>query len=427
MNKLLGQFFNDSQALLVSPPCDKSVKRLAMIMASFGILGASFGIPFTGDTAYYAMLILCSIFLLYKGGFNLSAPFAAFFIIILINILVIDIPPFFKPFQRGVLFILLTMVCSAALETDVALRFRSYLFKYLIWGVVLIGVGSFFCFFLGINLMKTRWENTGSFEEYSNYGGRFGGLTSHSMLLGPIAMIAALFFYFLYQKNTNKIYLFLFFFSAISVILASSRAAMLSLAVAIVYNLIVGKVNAVVKKRMIGILVFSALLAIPISGIVFKGVINKQEARKRQSTSALDSRQGKMTFRLNEFKSSPILGVGFCAIDINGGDKYSEKEGRIEPGTSHLSVLSMLGLAGFAVYLVILYRVYSNTKKTTTLRSRFVFTCFVAIFIHAWFEGYILSAGGFLALVYWVIVGQCIDTPKIQRLYNKQEQLIFPK
>lgn len=421
MKKLFQQFFNDSRDLLIAPPCDKSIKRLAAIMALFGILGASFGIPFTGDTAYYGMLIICALFLFFKGGFKLSGPFAAFFLIIILNILIVDIPPFFKPVQRSILFILLTTVCSSALETELAVRFRAYLFKYLIWGIIFIGVGSFFCYFLGINLMKTGWGNTGSFEEYSTNGGRFGGLSTHSMMLGPIAMIAALFFYFMYQKNTNKIYLLLFFFSAMSVVLAASRAAILSLIVAIAYNLIMGNVNLVVKKRMIGILVFSALLTIPISGIVLKGVITKQSAREKQGSSALDSRQGKFSYRINEFKSSPLIGVGMCAIDINSGDSYSEYEGRIEPGTSHLAVLSMLGLAGFAVYLVILYKVYSNTKGITTLRSRFVFTCFIAFFVHAWFEGYILSAGGFLALLYWVLVGQCIDTPAINRIYNRQK------
>ena len=33
----------------------------------------------------------------------------------------------------------------------------------------------------------------------------------------------------------------------------------------------------------------------------------------------------------------------------------------------------------------------------------------VAMFTHAWFEGYVLSAGGFLSMTYWMIVGQNID------------------
>ena len=425
MKKLLRQFFEDSQELLVTLPCEKSVRVIAAIMATFGLLGASVGIPFSGDNAYYIMLVICWMYMVYKGGLKISGPFIAFYCVIFLNILISDIPPFFRPFQRGIMFVLVTMVCSSALETKLSLIFRTYLFRYLMYGTVIVGVGSFFCYFLGVNMMPDQWGRDNGAELYSNNGGSFGGLAAHSMLLGPMAMMSALFFYFLYQKRTDKIYLILFFLSTMSVVLSASRGALLALLVAIVYNLIMGKVNAVVKKRMIKILVVSAIFTIPLYGVVFKGMIDKQE--KREQTGTVNSRDIKITYRLNEFKSSPIFGIGFCSIDINGGDDYSENEGRIEPGSSHLAVLSMLGLAGFAAYLVILYNAYANTKRVSTHRSRFVFACFVAFFVHASVEGYILSAGGFLALLFWLVVGQCISTPELPRLLKNKERIVSTK
>lgn len=425
MNKLFRQFFEDSQELLVTLPCEKSVKCMAAIMATFGILGASVGIPFSGDNAYYIMLVICWTYMVYKGGLKISGPFIAFYCVIFLNILITDIPPFFRPFQRGIMFVLVTMVCSSALETKLSLIFRTYLFRYLMYGIVIVGVGSFFCYFLGINMMPNQWGSDNSFERYSNFGGTFGGLAAHSMLLGPMAMISALFFYFLYQKRTDKKYLILFFLSTMSVALSASRGALFALLVAIVYNLIMGKVNAVMKRRMIKILAVSAIITIPLYGVVFTGIINKQE--KREMSGGFNSRDDKITYRLNEFKSSPIFGIGFCSIDINGGDEYSEKEGRIEPGSSHLAVLSMLGLAGFAVYLVILYKVYTMTKRVQTHRSRFVFTCFVAFLVHASVEGYVLSAGGFMALLFWLVVGLCINTPQLNRLLKNQERIASTK
>ena len=425
MNKLFRQFFEDSQELLVTLPCEKSVKCMAAIMATFGILGASVGIPFSGDIAYYIMLVICWTYMVYKGGLKVSGPFIAFYCVIFLNILITDIPPFFRPFQRGIMFVLVTMVCSSALETKLSLIFRTYLFRYLMYGIVIIGVGSFFCYFLGINMMPNLWGLDNGKTLYLSQGGTFGGLAAHSMMLGPIAMISALFFYFIYQKKTEKIYLILFFLSTMSVVLSASRAALLALLVAIVYNLIMGKVNAVVKKRMIQILAVSAIFTIPLYGVVFKGIIDKQERREQSGGS--NSRDDKITYRFNEFKSSPIFGVGFCSIDINGGDDYSEEEGRIEPGSSHIAVLSMLGLAGFVVYMVILYKVYTMTKRVPTHRSRFVFTCFVGFFVHASVEGYILSAGGFLALLFWLVVGQCISTPQLNRLLKNQERIASTK
>ena len=425
MNKLFRQFFEDSQELLVTLPCEKRVKCMAAIMATFGILGASVGIPFSGDITYYIMLVICWTYMVYKGGLKVSGPFIAFYCVIFLNILITDIPPFFRPFQRGIMFVLVTMVCSSALETKLSLIFRTYLFRYLMYGIVIIGVGSFFCYFLGINMMPNLWGLDNGKTLYLSQGGTFGGLAAHSMMLGPIAMISALFFYFIYQKKTEKIYLILFFLSTMSVVLSASRAALLALLVAIVYNLIMGKVNAVVKKRMIQILAVSAIFTIPLYGVVFEGIIDKQERREQSGGS--NSRDDKITYRFNEFKSSPIFGVGFCSIDINGGDDYSEEEGRIEPGSSHMAVLSMLGLAGFVVYMVILYKVYTMTKRVPTHRSRFVFTCFVGFFVHASVEGYILSAGGFLALLFWLVVGQCISTPQLNRLLKNQERIASTK
>lgn len=422
MKKLLQRFFADSSAIFDTPVCDRNTKKMAFFFAIIALLGASIGIPFSDDLLYYGMLAGCLVFLLYKGGFKVSPPFIALYFVIILNILVSDIPPYFKPMQRVVIFMLLTLVCTSAMNTNIAVRFRAYLFQYTIYGLGIIAVGSFFCFFAGINLMASRADIMSDFEKYASTGGWFGGLASHSMMLGPIAMISALAFYFIYQKKTDKIFLILFFMSAMSAVFAASRAALLGLIIAIIYNLIFGKVNTLTRKRMIGLLVLSAILTIPIAGIAFKGVINKQENRNAQSTS-LNSRQGKFDSRIEEFKSSPILGIGFSSVNPESGDA-DPITGRIEPGTSHLSVLSMLGLLGFAVYVAILYKAYANTRSVRTLHSRFVFSCFIAFFVHAWFEGYIFAAGGFLAYLYWLIIGQCIDCPYAFKLLPHKKNKI---
>lgn len=420
MLKYLRHFFIDGSNLFYAPNCDKSVKRFALLFAIFALLGASIGIPFSRDNAYYLMLIVCVGFLVYKGGIKISTPFLVFYLIIIINVLIVDIPPIFKPMQRSILFILLTIVSTSVMETEIAIRFRAYLFKYLIFGIIVISVGSFFCFFLGINLMISN-NIAAAYGGYATHGGWFSGLASHSMILGPISMISALTFYFLYQAKSRNIYLIFFFLSAMSTVFSASRSSLLAIAIAIIYNLIAGHVNAAIRKKMIRILAITAILTIPISGVAFKGIINKQESREKQH-SGLNSRQGKFDCRIAEFKSSPLFGVGFCAIDINGNDEFDPNEGRIEPGTSHLSVLSMLGIIGFIAYIAILYNGYKNTKSIHTLHSRFVFSCFLAFFVHAWFEGYILAGGGFLALIFWLILGQCIDCPKAYLMVNRRAQ-----
>ena len=52
-------------------------------------------------------------------------------------------------------------------------------------------INHFFAKFLGINFMKTYTK------DFVFQVGRFGGLTTHSMLLGPIAGIGALYMAFI--------------------------------------------------------------------------------------------------------------------------------------------------------------------------------------------------------------------------------------
>lgn len=426
MNKLLKRFFTDSRELLYTTDGrndNKSLSRLAMVFAIFAALGVSIGIPFSGDNAYYIILTISVLFIIYKGGFKISMPFAALYFIILVNVTIVDIPSFFKPFQRAMLFMMLTLVCSSAMPTAAAIIFRRYLFRYIIISMLIISVGSFFCFFLGINLMNIPKQVLDAYGGYESRGGWFSGLTSHSMMLGPISMMSALTFYFIYQKRSNNLYLLLFFMSAMSAVFSASRGSLFALGVAIVFNLIFGKVDARIRKRMIGILAASALLAIPIAGRAFKGVINKQESNEK-SGSVFSSRQSKFNYRIEEFKSSPLFGVGFSAIDTTSGDNFLPANGTIEPGSSHLAVLSMTGLTGALAYLFILYKAYCNARSSRSLRSRFVLSCLIALFIHAWFEGYIFAGGNYMALVYWLVIGQCIDSPDIVRALSRGKKRV---
>lgn len=274
-------------------------------------------------------------------------------------------------------------------------------------GFVVLSIGSFFAFFLGINMMHGLVDMS-DYSSYSTNGGWFGGLTRHSMLLGPISMIASLFFFTLYLENKKRIYIALLFMCIMSAVMASSRAAILGVVAALLYSLLVLKIDVVMKQRVIALLIICGLATLPIYDIVFAGIINKEQKRK-ETTEVLDSRQAKFDYRIAEFKSSPLLGVGFCAIDINGDDQYSSNNGQIEPGTSHLAVLSMTGMLGMLAYLIILYQAYKNASGAYTPHSRFILLCFIAIFVHAWFEGYVFSAGGPLCFTYWLIIGAATD------------------
>lgn len=409
MNKLLFTFISDSEPIfLESGNGFKTTRRLALITAVFALATICGFVNFSVEPFYYGCFAINLIYFASKGIKKLNAAFLLFYVVVILNLILIDIPPFFKPAQRFGLFVFMTLTTTSVIQSDAAVQFRRNLFKYITYGILILSIGSFFCFFLGINLMSRRDLSMSDFDAYSSNGGWFGGLTIHSMMLGPISMIASLLFFVLYLEKHRASYLVLFFITTMSAVFASSRSALLGIVISFLYSLFFGHIESKGKRRIFGLLIICTIFTLPISDIAFKGVINKQHNRLAQNSS-LNSRQDKFDYRIAEFKSSPFLGVGFCAIDINGGDGYGEYDGRIEPGSSHLSVLSMTGLLGMMAYVAILYQAYANARKKSTPHSRFVLLCFISIFVHAWFEGYILSAGGFLAFLYWLIVGQCID------------------
>lgn len=389
----------------------KWTRFLALLTALTALVPICGFLGISVELIFYGLLTIDFIFLLSKGPIKLNGIFLFFYVVLIANVLIIDIPPFFRPFERLILFIFVSLIASSALESRKALIFRRYLFKYIVIGIVLLSVGSFFCYFLGINFMKRYELNLYDFEVYSNHGGWFSGLTTHSMILGPISMIATILLYSLFIGTNRKLYLILFICSLGSALFSASRSAVLGVTIAILYSLIFGRYSQKIRYRIIWLFILCGFLSLPFSDFALKGIRDKNESRiERYGT--VNNRQDKWDYRLSEFESSPLLGVGFGAIDINGGDVYDPGTGHVEPGSSHLSVLSMTGLLGFVAYLIIIYQAFVNAYRNKSAHSKFVLLCFIALFVHGWFEGYVLSAGGFLAFLYWLVVGQCIDCKK---------------
>lgn len=408
MSSIRETFLADTSSLF-STPADESrtAHMLAILTSTFVLISICGLFNFATDSWYFACLSINFVYLFSNNGSKYNQAFLFLYFVLFINVLVIDIPDYFKPQMRLGLFFLMTVTTASLFESQNAVNFRRYIFKYMTLGFVVLSIGSFFAFFMGINMMHGLVDMS-DYSSYSTNGGWFGGLTRHSMLLGPISMIASLFFFTLYLENKKKIYIALLFTCIMSAVMASSRAAVLGVVAGLVYSLFILRIDAVMKRRIITLVLVCGLATLPIYDTVFAGITNKVQKRK-ETTDVLDSRQAKFDYRIEEFKSSPLLGVGFCAVDINGEDEYNSMTGQIEPGTSHLAVLSMTGLLGLFAYLIILFQAYRNSRSSDSPHARFVLLCFIAMFVHAWFEGYVFSAGGPLCFTYWLIIGAATD------------------
>lgn len=92
--------------------------------------------------------------------------------------------------------------------------------------------------------------------------------------------------------------------------------------------------------------------------------------------------------RLEEFKSSPLWGIGFGVTGI--GDKATS--GRAETGSGWLTVLSQTGIIGFTLVILIIKRailplkIIRNSPKIALYTSLLTFYAYIQYLKHTCFS-----------------------------------------
>ncbi len=208
-----------------------------------------------------------------------------------------------------------------------------------------------------------------------------------------------------------------------------SRAAILSL----VCGLMVITLFAVrdMRKRKIVSLVIGGLALICAVGSAYtlKVVIIKFKVADKRG-SMIYSRGELWEARWEEFKESPLIGIGFCNATkfSERFDKHGEEgSSGSEPGSSWLLMLSNVGLLGFGAFVWFnarlarrLYRVLNHKSYKWRMRpdeSRIslavlYLSLWVALIIHGFFEGWILYAGSLVFMFYWLLTSRILTLPQ---------------
>ena len=360
------------------------------------------------DMVGYIMLILAFGATFFMGG-RMDMLSLLFIIYIPLALLIADPPALFNPWLRYGLFVLVFVVASPLLKHPKTIVFRGKVLAVLLWACALAGAGSFFCYFLGINFM-----GVGAITSLAGDVGLFGGLTNHSMTLGLVAGVGAVFSFFRAYQTKSKFYWVLCICSLGGCFFAASRSALLASIIGIVvllYYLSTSKVKFL--KRLIGI---GLLLAItyPIWSFATAGVVSKQE-RNEEAGSGLSSREMIWNERIAEFQSSPIVGVGFSSMSLSSST-YDSKTGIVEPGTSWLAVLSMTGLVGFLFFVGIYVRSLIRVIRAKVPDSPLLIGLLVLVGIHMTAEGYIFAGGSFSCFLAWLIMGYATYARKIPHI-----------
>lgn len=361
--------------------------------------------PSVPSIVLYAAIIGYAVYQMLRQNLTFDWFLTAFLIYVPLSLLVISPDAIFQSWERFVLFALLVLCVSPIFTSKQSIKNRLDMYKILLIVCVIIGVGSFFARFLGINFMKTYNR------DFMFQVGFFGGLTPHSMLLGPIAGIGALYMAYIAYLSRKKFYWVLSSLSAISVLFSASRSALAAMVAGFTIMLfrLSGSVNKFAITSVICIMIGTA--SFPLWGSALDSVRAKNEANIKAG-GAINSREKLWTSRINEFRNSPIFGVGFCAIDRTTSKDMNldKRTGMVESGSSWLIILSMTGLVGAMLLVPVFVRSYLTAYRDEDSFSALVCGILTLFFVHMIAEGYIFYGGSQMAFMLWLTVGVAMDS-----------------
>lgn len=350
---------------------------------------------------YYAFMLSALLYMLLKEriSFGIFA-MLGLYVTCLLSIWINDVPAFFQPYPRFFTFLMITLLVSPAINNDALTRFRTQVFVTILWLLKYVIIASVIYALMG-----------GGYHRFVY----FQGVTNHSMMMGPFAALCSLFCVYRLLANScdkqdkkEKIhYGVILLFALFCLLQAASRTAFLGTLASIAMFLAVYYRDQLGKYLKI---VVAICVVLALSFPIWSRYMDRLEMKNQGSTELnINSREVHWMQRLNEFQSSPFWGIGFASVSMsaNEGSTFS-LDGKVESGSSWLSVLSMTGLFGFlgflSIFLIVLKRAWRMWYDTPLLSGFLIaMLCFWAL--HMMAEGYIFAGGNSLAFCVWLTLG----------------------
>lgn len=284
-----------------------------------------------------------------------------------------------------------------------------------------------YCLFLGFGLAtlanfyaKLAGVNQIVQDDYSISVGRvveFSGFANYAMWTSCAAALSTLFFVSMAFRGTLKgktqryICFFMIVVSLYVTIISASRSSfLLSLVCSLLIIWMQSKRFAVVRNLfIIGIV---AVVCAPFLMKNAQAMMHKKNGLK--ITVVNTSRDELWSQRMEEFQSSPILGIGFAAHGVGN----NKQVGRNESGGSFISVLAQAGIIGIVFVLII----WINATALPHGIGRnpdliLIYASFVFMSVHSIIEGYMFQAGWYLCLIIWLVVGVMIEHKTLRKKY----------
>lgn len=240
-----------------------------------------------------------------------------------------------------------------------------------------------------------------------NFGsGFFSGFMNQCMLAGPIAGMGGTIALVHAFQNRSRKWGLLAALSIIPVLASGSRVATLATAAAFCFIIIR-------RKPALGV-----LGGLFLAGAIVAFITQPETTADSSSLTGALTKKGTVNTRaelwasrIEEFKSSPLFGIG-VAMGTGGGT--SEEAGgtiRVEPGSSYLAILAMTGFFGTAAFCVALGLLLAKLVrlKSPHVDVQIISAMGVFLAVHGVAEGWVLAFGSPLAFLFWLWLGKLGD------------------
>jgi len=362
-----------------------------------------------GYSLYYPFLFVLFIIAL-KNVNKLSYVILFYLIICILSVLYNNIPIYYNIVPRLFAYIMLIIGVSPLLNSKMLSVFRLRLLE----SFCLFTVGSVVLNFI---LFRGGGLSVEQIEIYNNNGLYFGTTANNEMaVLGSISIIY-LSTLLIYKKNITKKVLLLIIFllliiSILITLIASSRNVILCTLVALIAIIYVNYKNNIAKFLFVVLIILSiTVVTSPLWLPYSRGIIEYKQHGELDRVD-ISSREVKWGTRIKEFKSSPIIGIGFGTI--SDPNSLTKSKGTIETGSGWLALFSQLGLLGAIpiIILTIYNLIYLLKRQSVNFHSTLLTGLTVIMIVQSLTEGYITNVGALLCVLFWLIQGSVYSLRK---------------
>lgn len=248
---------------------------------------------------------------------------------------------------------------------------------------------------------------------WGSSSGEFSGYTCHPMWLSAACGIGTIFFVYsiivTYKRGWKRVTWLLLaasFAALWTAMQGGSRSASGVAVLCSLFLLLTSFEDARQKRKILLPIILVGILTLPSMVMDNAQFARKVGGLELRDETGQSSRTKLWADRIEEFNSSPLLGVGFGITGI-GNDA---QEGRAETGSGWLTVLSQTGIIGFLLVCMMVFkarlpkRILESDSTAALLQAVLLF-----MIIHSLFEAYMFQAGWYMCFVFWLLVGLLDD------------------